>query len=111
MLARAFGKSLVGSLQNTLRPDVNSGTRRHLAIHGQPEGVQAAELIPMGPFRNQVGIGDEDPRRFLMSFKNPRRFARLDEQSLIVVQSPEGADDGLVANPVAGRLAPAPVND
>src|SRR6185437_16178893 len=46
-------KSFVGALQNSLRPDVDPGTRGHLAVHHEAGLVEAVEFFPGGPVRHQ----------------------------------------------------------
>ncbi len=111
VLAAAFGKGFVGALQDSLSPDVDPGARRHLPVHGEPECIQPAELIPGGPAGDQVGVGNQNPGRLLMSPEHPDRLPTLDQQRLIVLQPFEGCDDALVAFPIAGRLPAAAVDD
>ncbi len=46
-----------------------------------------------------------------MGSKDPHRFAALYQQSFVVLQAPESVHDGVVALPVSGGLAPAPIDD
>ena len=76
MLPRALGEGLVRALQDSLRPDVDPRARGHLAVHGEPERVQPAELVPGGPARHQVRVGDEHPRAPPRESGTPRPACR-----------------------------------
>ena len=54
MLPAHFRECLVGALDDALGADVNPGTRRHLAIHGQTFLIQFVKGIPVGPGGNDV---------------------------------------------------------
>ena len=73
--------------------------------------LEPAELLPVGPVADQVGVGDQHPRRPLVGAHDADRLAALHEQRLVVVQRGQGADDRVVRLPVAGGLAGAAVDD
>ena len=102
---------LVGALQDALGADVDPRARRHLAVHGQPELLEAAELLPGRPLRDQVGVRDEDPRPPLVGAEHADRLAGLDEQGLVVLQVLERRDDRRVGVPAPGGTAGAAVHD
>ena len=102
---------LVGALQDALGADVDPRPGGHLAVHGQAERLQAAELLPGGPLRDQVGVGDEHPRRPFVGAHHPDRLARLDQQGLVALEVVQGAHDRVVGRPAAGRAARAAVHD
>ena len=58
VLSGALGKGLVGTLQNSLSPDVDPGAGGHLAVHREAQGFESAELVPGGPPRDQVSVRD-----------------------------------------------------
>ena len=105
------GEGLVGALQNALRADVDPGSRGHLPVHRETEGLQPAELGPRRPVAHEVRVGDEHPRRPLVGAENPHGLARLHEQGLVGGELVEGAHDGVIRLPRAGRAARAPVDD
>ena len=111
VLAGALGEGLVGALQDALRADVDPGAGGHLAVHGQAQRFEPAELVPGGPARHQVGVGDQHPRRLVVGAEHADRLAALDQQRLVVLQPAQRGDDALVALPVARRLAAAAVDD
>ena len=111
VLPRALGEGLVGALQDPLRADVDPAAGRHLAVHREPHRLEAAELVPGGPARHQVRVGDEDPRRLVVGAKDADRLAALHQQGLVVAEPAQGLDDLLEAGPVACRLAAAAVDD
>ena len=110
MLLAGGGEGLVGALQDALRADVDPGAGRHLAVHGEPQGVEAPKLVPVVPVAHQVGVGDQHARRPLVGREDADRLARLHEQGLVVAQALQGGHDGVEGLPVAGRLAGAAVD-
>ena len=104
-------KGFVGALEDALGPDVDPRPRGHLAVHGQSERVQPSKLGPVGPFRHQVRVGDQHPRRPLVGAEDADRLARLHQQGLVVPEVAEAGHDGVERRPAAGRLAPTAVDD
>src|SRR5205807_5172566 len=84
---------------------------RQLAVRRQPEGLQFVEGLPVRPFRDQVRVRNEDPRRVAVGFENRDRLAALDDQSLVIAQTAEGIDDAMERLPVTGCLPRAAVDD
>ena len=108
---RYRGEGLVGALQDALGADVDPRARGHLAVHGQAERLQAAELLPGGPLRDEVGVGDEDPRCPLVGSQDTHGLAGLDQEGLVVLELFERPHDGGVGVPAAGGAAGATVDD
>ncbi len=106
-----LGEGLVRSLEDSLRPDVDPRAGRHLAVHRQAESLETPELVPRPPFRDEVGVGDEDPRRVRVGAEDRDGLARLDEERLFVAERLQLAQDRLEAGRVAGGLARAAVDD
>ena len=75
-LVRDRGEGLEGALQDALRADVDPRAGGHLAVHRQPEVLEPAELLPVGPVADQVGVGDQHPRRPLVGAHDADRLAR-----------------------------------
>jgi hypothetical protein len=111
VLAGRLGERLVGALQDALRADVDPRAGGHLPVHGESQRLQAAELVPGGPARHQVGVGDEHARRLLVRAEHAHRLPALHQHRLVVLQAAQGVDDGVVAVPVARRLARPAVDD
>ena len=105
------GERLEGALEDALGADVDPRAGGHLAVHGQAEVLEPAELLPVGPVADQVGVGDQHPRRPLVGLHHADRLAGLHEHRLVVGQRGEGPHEGVVRLPVAGRLAGAAVDD
>ncbi len=103
-------KRLVGPLQDPLGADINPAPGRHLAVHGEAEPLEAAELVPVGPFGDEVGIGDEDARRPLVGPEDADGTARLDQERLVVLQGTQRRFDGVKRGPVPRRPPGAPVD-
>ena len=104
-------EGLVGALEDALRADVDPDAGGHLPVHRQAQGVQAPELVPVGPVGHQVGVGDEHPWGHLVGLEDAHGLAALHEQRLVVLEAAQGGDDGVEARPVARRLAGAAVDD
>ncbi len=85
MLTPRFDKGLVGSLDDALAADVDPGTGGHLAEHHQALAIEFVEVLPGRPFRYQVGIGEQYPRRLAVGLEHADRLARLDEQRLVFI--------------------------
>jgi hypothetical protein len=98
------GEGLIGALEDPLGADVDPGAGGHLAVHGQAELLQAAELRPVGPVGDQVGVGDEHPGSPFVGAEDPDRPAGLDQHGLITVQCGQCVDEGVERWPVARRL-------
>ena len=64
-----------GALQNSLRADVDPRACRHLAVHGQPLGLQPTKLGPVRPVAHEVGVCNENAGRPFVRAKNPNGFA------------------------------------
>ena len=69
------GEGLEGALQDALGADVDPRAGGHLAVHRQPEVLEPAELLPVGPVADQVGVGDQHPRRPLVGAHHADRLA------------------------------------
>lgn len=105
------GEGLVGALEDALGADVDPGPGGHLAVHGESERFQAAELLPVGPVADQVGVGDEHARRPLVGLHDTDRPPGLDEHRLVLLERLKGADHRVERAPVAGGLPGAAVDD
>ena len=93
-----------------MRPDVDPGSGRHLAVHGEPLRFQEPELVPGRPRGDQERVRKDHTRRVRMRLRDPDRFPRLNEQGLVVLQGAKRADDRVVRLPVPRRLAGAAVD-
>jgi hypothetical protein len=60
---------------------------------------------------HQVRVGNEHARREPLRFEHRDRLSRLDEESLVVLETIESLDNFMEALPVTGRLAAAAVDD
>ena len=97
------GERLVGPLQDALGADVDPRAGGHLAVHRQPEVLQPPELLPVGPVADQVGVGDQHPRRPLVGAHHADRLAGLHEHRLVVLQGRAGCAPGRRTPPSCGR--------
>ena len=80
------GERLERALQDALRADVDPRAGGHLAVHRQAEVLEPAELLPVGPVADQVGVGDQHPRRPLVGAHHADRLARLHQHRLVVAE-------------------------
>ncbi len=62
-------------------------------------------MLPIGPMRHQVAVGDQHARRIGVGAENTHRLARLHEQGLVAAERRQRADDGVIALPIARRAA------
>ena len=104
-------EGLVRALQDALRADVDPRAGGHLAVHGEAELLEPAELGPRRPVADEVRVGDEHARRPLVGAEHADRLARLHEQRLVGLEVLERAHDRVERLPVAGGLARAAVDD
>ena len=111
MLAAHLGEGLVRALDDALRADVDPAAGRHLAVHHQALAIEIVEYLPVRPFGDQVGIGDEHPRRILVRAEHADRLARLDEQGLVFLEPLQRLDDPVETLPVARGTPDAAVDD
>ena len=111
LLAGQAAEGLVGALEDALGADVDPGAGGHLAVHDQALLLPAVEVLLGGPVGHDVAVGDQHARRVLVGAEDGDRLAALHQQRLVGFQVFEGAQDGVEALPVAGRLAAAAVDD
>ena len=109
-LVRDGGEGLEGALEDALGADVDPRAGGHLAVHRQAEVLEPAELLPVGPVADQVGVGDQHARRPLVGAEDADRLAALHEHRLVVGQGGQRAHEGVVGLPVARGLAGAAVH-
>ena len=106
-----LGEGLVSALHDALAADVDPGAGRHLAVHRQALAIELVEVLPGGPVRHEIGIGDEHARRIGVRREHADRLAGLHQQGLLLGQSLQRLDDAVVAIPVARGAADAAVDD
>ncbi len=111
MLAAHLREGLVGALDDALRADVDPAARGHLAVHHEAGAIELVERLPIRPFGDDVGIGDEHARRILVGAEDADRLARLDEQGLVVLEPLERLDDLVEAGPIARGAADPAIDD
>ena len=111
MLAAHFGEGFVGALNDALGSDIDPRARRHLAIHHEALAIELVEVVPVGPMRHQVGIGDEDARRILVGAEDADRLAGLHQQRFIGLERAQAGDDAVEGFPIARRAANAAIDD
>jgi hypothetical protein len=110
MLAPGFGEGLEGALHDALGADVDPAAGGHLAIHEQALAVEFIEVLPGGPLRHQVRIGDQHARRVDVGLEHADRFAGLDQQGLVFFEGAQRGEDLVEAGPVARRPPDAAIH-
>ena len=111
MLRRQRHEGLVSALDNALGANVNPGTGGHLTVHHQSLSLELAEMLPIGPFADQVRVGNQDPGRIRSRAEDTNRLTGLDQESFVVLQLPQGPDDRVETVPIARRFAGSAVDD
>ncbi len=109
--AGRLGEGLVRALQDPLRADVDPGSRRHLSVHRQAEGLETAELVPRRPVRHEVGIRQEDARGVRVCPEHPHRLSRLHEERFVVAEAAELLENRRETRRVPGGLPRSAVDD
>src|SRR5262249_19919774 len=84
MFSPGSSESFEGALHDPLATDVNPRTGRHLSVHRQSHPFEAIKLGIIIPLTNEVGVGDQDARCFIMRAEFPNRLSRLNEKRLVV---------------------------
>jgi len=111
MLATHLDKGLIGALNDALGPDIDPRPRRHLAVHGQALAIEFVEMLPGRPVGHQVGVGDQHAGRVGVGFEDADGLARLNQQGLVIFQSPQGGADLVEAFPIPRRPADTAIDD
>ncbi|EAR52350.1 hypothetical protein OG2516_07732 [Oceanicola granulosus HTCC2516] len=111
MLAAGLDEGLVGALHDPLGADVDPAPRGHLAVHGEALAVELVEVLPGGPARHQVGIGDQHPGRVGVGAEDADGLAGLDQQGLVGLELAQGGADAVEILPGPRRPADAAVDD
>ena len=110
MLAACLDECLVGALNDALAADVNPRPRGHLAVHCQTLFIELVEMIPSGPMRHEVGIGDQHTRRIAVGFDDGNGFAGLHNQRFIILQILEAGNDTVKVFPCPRRSPDATID-
>ena len=108
---RDGGEGLVGALQDALGADVDRRPGGHLAVHGQAQRLQPAELGPGGPVADQVGVGQQHPGCPFVGAEHGDRSTGLHEHGLVGLQGGQRPYQRVVRGPVPGGLTGAAVDD
>jgi hypothetical protein len=109
--AAGGGEGLVGALQDALGADVDPRPGGHLAVHHQALAIELAEVLPGGPAADQVGVGDQHPRRLVVGLPHADRRPDCTKQRLVALEPPQLAHDRVVVGPRPRRLAEPAVDD
>ena len=111
MAAPQLRERLVGTLNDSLRADVDPRTRRHLAVHREPLRFELAKDAPIRPLRDQICVGDQHARRASVRSKNGDGLAALHDQRLVVLQPAERANDRIEGLPRPCGATVAAIDD
>ena len=110
VLAAGFDEGFEGALHDALATDVDPAAGGHLAVHEQAIAVQFVEVVPVGPFRYQVGVGNQHARGVGVGLEHAHRLAGLHQQGFVFVQLFEAGQDLVEALPVTRRTADTAVH-
>jgi hypothetical protein len=110
LLLRDRTEGLVGALQDALRADVDPRARRHLPVHHQALGLELAELLPIRPVANEIGVRDQHARRPFVGAEHTDWLAGLHQHGLVVLQPAQRPHDRVERLPAAGGAAGAAVD-
>ena len=86
MFPPGSSKSFKRTLHDPLATDVNPRTGGHLSVHRQSHPLEAIELGVIIPLTDEIGVRDQDSRRFVMRAEFADRLSRLNEKSFVVFQ-------------------------
>jgi len=103
------GEGLERALQDSLSSDVDPGAGGHLAVHHEALAVELMKMLPVGPFADEVGVGNDDARGEVVGGKDADGLAGLDEERVFRAKALQFAHDGVEAVPVARGAANASV--
>ena len=109
--ARDGAERLVRALEDSLRADVDPRAGGHLAVHHQTGALELAEIVPGRPTTNEIAVRDEHARRPRVRAEHADRLPALDEQRLVVLETPQRIDDRVERFPAARRAARAAIDD
>ena len=73
-------------LHDSLATDINPRAGRHLSVHRQSHPLEAIELGVVIPLTDEVGVRDQDTRRFIVRPEFPNRLSRLDQERFVVLE-------------------------
>src|SRR5437588_6455284 len=111
MLSTRSGKSFICSLHNSLAADVDPRAGCHLPVHRQAHSLEAIELRVVVPLADKICVRDEDAWCFIVCPEFAHRFARLDEQRLVILELAQRANNRVERLPTSGSAARSAVDD
>ncbi len=111
VLATGFGERFIGALDDALGANVDPRTGCHLAIHHETLAIELIEMVPIGPVRYEVGVGNQNARGIGVGAEHADGFSRLHEQGVVVIQRSEFGDDAVKVVPGARRAPDAAVDN
>jgi hypothetical protein len=111
MLTASRGKCLECALHNPLTADVDPGTGSHLSVHGEAHALEPIKFRVIVPLSDEIGIRDQDARRFVVCPEFSNRLSRLHKERLIVFEIAKGSDNRIESFPAPGGATRSTVND
>ena len=111
MLPRHSLQQLVDPLQDALEADVLPVACRQASPHDEPGRRQLLEVLLRGVTPDDVPTGHHDQGGVRRAAEDADRFARLDDERLVLRQSPQRGDEAGEGSPVASRLGAGGVDD
>src|SRR4030095_15547490 len=111
MFPRCCGKCLVGTLDNTLRTNINPTPGRHLPIHRELHCFQTVKFVACCPVWHEVGVRDQHTGRMRKCPEYTASLARLNQERLVILQIAQSTDNCMKGFPAACRTAGTTVDD
>src|SRR5690606_162965 len=104
MFFPAGDERFVRALQYSLATDVDPASRCHLPVHHQPLGAELVKMVPGGPFRYEVAVGDEYAGRFWVGSDDAHGLPRLDKKGMVLIQLQQRGEYFFQGRSVSSRL-------
>ena len=111
MFSPGSGKSFKRTLHDPLAADVNPRTGRHLSVHRQSHPLEPIELGIVIPLADEIGVGDQDARCFIMGSEFADRLSRLNQKRFVVFEFAQRANDCIESFPASRGATCSTVND
>src|SRR5437762_2214760 len=111
MFPPGSGKSFKGTLNNPLAADVNPRARSHLSVHRQSHPLEPIELGVVVPLPDEIGVGDQDARCFIVGPEFADRLSRLNEKSFVVFELAQRSNKCIESFPASDGATRSTVNN
>ena len=107
MAASSVEQGQRGAVDDSLRPNVAEGARRHLTVLRHTQGVHAVVIARRTVVPDDHAVRDDHARSVGMRRENSMRMARVETQRLILGQNGQVVHDQAILHPI-GEDRPVP---